>query len=40
MYILDICCSALSAGEGGGGGGVNAMLANILLKNVWVNNES
>ena len=28
MYILDICCSALSAGEeGGGGGGVNAMLA-------------
>ena len=25
MYILDICCSALSAGKGGGG--VNAMLA-------------
>ena len=25
MYILDICCSALCAGEGGGG--VNAMLA-------------
>ena len=25
MYILDICCSALSVGEGGGG--VNAMLA-------------
>ena len=24
MYILDICCSALSAGKGGG---VNAMLA-------------
>ena len=28
MYILNICCSALSAGKGGGGGGgVNAMLA-------------
>ena len=28
MYILKICCSALSAGKwGGGGGGVNAMLA-------------
>ena len=25
MYILNICCSALSAGKGGGG--VNAMLA-------------
>ena len=25
MYILNICCSALSAGEGGGD--VNAMLA-------------
>ena len=36
MYILDICCSALSAGEGGEG--VNAMLAKILLKNVWLNN--
>ena len=40
MYILNICCSALSAGKGGGG--VNAMLAkqNILLKNIWLNNES
>ena len=28
MYILNICCSALSAEKGGGGGGgVNAMLA-------------
>ena len=27
MYILKICCSALSAGKWGGGGGVNAMLA-------------
>ena len=26
MYILDICCSALSAGEGGGVSTVNAML--------------
>ena len=29
MYILDICCSELSAGEkrgGGGGVGVNVML--------------
>ena len=38
MYILHVCCSALSAGKGGGG--VNAMLANILLKNIWLNNES
>ena len=37
MYILNICCSALSAGKGGG---CHAMLANILLKNVWLNNES
>ena len=34
MYILNICCSALSAGKGGGGG-VNAMLAkNITQKYV------
>ena len=31
MYILNICCSALSAGEGGGGG-VNAMLAKHINK--------
>ena len=38
MYILNICCSALSAEKGGGG--VNAMLAKHLLKNIWLNNES
>ena len=38
MYILDICFSALSAGEGGG---VSMQCwQNILLKNVWLNNES
>ena len=38
MYILNICCSALSAGKGGG---VSMQCQqNILLKNIWLNNES
>ena len=39
MYILNICCSALSAGKGGGGVSMQCQ-QNILLKNIWLNNES
>ena len=38
MYILNICCNALSAGKGGGG--VIAMLAKHITQNIWLNNES
>ena len=38
MYILNICCSALSAGKGGGC--QCNVSKNLLLKNIWLNNES
>ena len=39
MYILNICCSALSAGKGGGGCQCNVSKT-YYSKNIWLINES